>query len=113
MANSIINSTPLILGYRHPAARRAQARLFFQGSRELIGDDLANGFKFPPPRALPLLPWLRLKQRALRMVSRAPMLRGWVRRRSFRTVLDVSNLNRLDHSYSLPTALYDDESLKW
>ena len=113
MANSIINSTPLILGYRHPADRRAQARLFFQGSRELIGDDLANQFKFPASRALPLLPWLWLKQRALRMVSRAPMLRGWVRRRSFRTVFDVSNLNRLDHSYSLPTALYDDESLEW
>ena len=113
MANSIINSTPLILGYRNPADRRAQARLFFQGSRELIGDDLANRFQFPAPRALPLLPWLRLKQRAFRMVSRVPMLRSWVRRRTFRTVFDVSNLNRLDHSYSLPTSLYDDESLDW
>ena len=113
MANSIINSTPLVLGYRNPVERRAQARLFFQGSRELIGDDLANRFRFPAPRALPLLPWLRLKQRALRTASRVPMLRPYVRRRTFRTVLDVSNLNRLDHSYNLPTSLYDDESLEW
>ena len=113
MANSIINSTPLVLGCRNPVERRAQARLFFQGSRELIGDDLANRFKFPAPRALPLLPWLRLKQRALRMVSRVSMLRPYVRRRTFRTVLDVSNVNRLDHSYNLPTSLYDDESLEW
>ena len=113
MANSIINSTPLVLGYRNPAERRAQAQLFFQGSRELIGDDLANGFRFPAPRALPLLPWLRLKQRVFRMASHVPLLRPYVRRRSFRTVLDVSNLNRLDHWYSLPTALYDDESLEW
>ena len=113
MANSIINSTPLVLGYRNPAERRAQARIFFQGSRELIGDDLANRFKFPAAWALPLLPWLRLKQRAFRMASRVPMLRPCVRRRTFRTVLDVSNLNRLDHSYSLPTSLYDDESLEW
>ena len=68
MANSIIQSTPLVLGYRNPADRRAEARYFFQVSRELIGDDLADRFKFPAASALPLLPWLRLKQRTLRMV---------------------------------------------
>ena len=113
MANSIIHSTPLVLGYRNPTERRAQAGLFFQGSRELIGDDLADRFMFPAARALPLLPWLRLKQRAFRMASHVPPLRPWFRRRTFRTVLDVSNLNRLEHWYGLPTALYDDESLEW
>ena len=113
MANSIINSTPLVLGHRRPAERRAQARIFFQGSRELIGDDLANRFKFPAGWPLPLLPWLRLKHRAFRMASRVPLLRHMVKRRTFRTVLDVSNLNRLAHSYSLPTSLYDDQSLEW
>ena len=113
MANSIINSTPLVLGFTNPAERRAEARVFYRVSRELIGNDLANRLNYPAAGMLPLLPLLRLKQRTFRMASHMPILRGYVKRRAFTTVLDASNLNRLDHSYSLPTALLDDESRAW
>ena len=114
MANSIINSTPLLLGFVTPAARRREASRFYQMSRELIGDPLADALRYPKRRGIPLLPLLRAKHRFERFSAR--MLPGWRGvhgLRSFELLMKVSNLDKLEHSYSLPTHLYDEDSRAW
>ena len=114
MANSIINSTPLILGFTEPHARRRQAGRYYQMSRELIGDRLADALRYPEPRRIRLLPLLRAKHRVERCAAR--MLPAWRRRhglQSFELLMKVSNLGELEHSYNLPTNLYDEDSRAW
>ena len=50
MANSIVNSAPVIIGVSEPAKRRRMARVVTQTSRELIGDELADTLRFPTRR---------------------------------------------------------------
>lgn len=114
MANSIINSTPLVLGFVEPAARRREAGRFYQMSRELIGDGLADALRYPEPRRIRLLPLLRAKHRVERFGAR--MLPGWRRvhgLKSFELLMKVSNLHALEHSYGLPTSLHDEDSRAW
>ena len=114
MANSIINSAPVILGFTEPAARRREAGRFYQMSRELIGDRLADALRYPAARRIRLLPLLRAKHRVERFGART--LPGWRRvhgLQSFKLLMKVSNLDALEHSYSLPTNLHDEDSRAW
>ncbi len=113
MANSIINSAPLVIGVSEVEARRKLAGYAYQISRELIGDELADTFLFPKAkrRAVPVL---RVRNRVSRLVGR--VVPRWRRTKDldrFRALVDFVNLGRLDHSYGLPTALYDEESSDW
>jgi len=94
-------------------ARRKLAGYAYQISRELIGDELADTFLFPKAkrRAVPVL---RVRNRVSRLVGR--VVPRWRRTKDldrFRALVDFVNLGRLDHSYGLPTALYDEESSDW
>ena len=111
MANSIINSAPILLGYTTPKARRSQAAILYGVSRELIGYEKADGLRYPTARGISPLRLLRWHNRAGRFLSRLP----WSRRstRQFRQLLAVSNLQAHEHSYALPTALHDEESRTW
>ena len=114
MANSIINSTPMVLGFTEVNSRRRQASRYYQMSRELIGDRLADTFRYPKPYRIKLLPVLRVRHRIQRFGAR--LLRHWGRvhgLHSFRLLMKVSNLDKLEHSYSLPTHLYDEDSREW
>ena len=114
MANSIINSTPIVLGITEPKARRAKAREFYRISRELIGDAKADQFKFPPRRRIPILPFIRLRYR-LQVVMKT-LFRSWVNRHdlgNFKIILESSDLGVLQHSYRLPTEFDDEHSRPW
>ena len=112
--NSIINSTPIVLGITEPKARRAKAREFYRISRELIGDAKADQFKFPPRRRIPILPFIRLRYR-LQVVMKT-LFRSWVNRHdlgNFKIILESSDLGVLQHSYRLPTEFDDEHSRPW
>ena len=114
MANSIINSTPMVLGFTEAKARRLQASRYYQMSRELIGDRLAGTLRYPKPYRIKLLPFLRAKHRIERFGARVlPQWRRIHGLQSFKLLMKVSNLNKLEHSYSLPTHLYDEDSRQW
>lgn len=68
MANSVVNSAPIIVGIKAPPERRKMARTVTQVSRELIGDELADSLRFPR-RKRKVVPWLRFRHRARRMVG--------------------------------------------
>lgn len=113
MANSLINSAPLVIGITKVDARRKLAGYAYQISRELIGDELADTFLFPKARRR-AVPVLRVQNRTKRLMGR--VLPRWRRTKDlerFKALVDFANLGRLEHSYSLPTTLHDEESADW
>ncbi len=114
MANSIINSAPIVLGVSEPAARREMAAFVYQVTRELIGDELAEQFRFPPGRFKKEIPFLRLRNMGERLLRKVVPRLGAARSRvRFNELLKTGDLGEYEHSYSLPSSMFDDESQKW
>ncbi len=113
MANSIVNSAPVIIGVEEPAERRKMARVVTQASRELIGNELADSFMFPRRRRK-VIPWMRIQHRARRIVRKAlPGLGAKQDRARFDALMNFAGFEELRYSYRLPTALHDEESSDW
>ena len=114
MANSIVNSAPILLGVTETEERREMAAFIYQVSRELIGDELADSFRFPKSRLIRQVPLLSLRNRAGRIFEkRLPRLFAKRSRKRFAALLDASDLGEIELSYALPTALYDEDSQRW
>ena len=114
MANSIINSAPILLGFTETQERRDMAAFIYQVSRELIGDELANAFRFPRSRVVKQVPLLYLRNRAERIALKLfPPLAARRSRKRFNALLDASDLGEITHSYALPTTLHDEDSRDW
>ena len=113
MANSVVNSAPIIVGVKVPAERRKMARTVTQASRELIGDELADSFNFPR-RKRKVLPWLRFRHRSRRIVARVlPRLGAKQDQDRFEALMEFASFDEFEHSYKLPTALHDEQSSDW
>jgi len=114
MANSIINSAPILLGFTETEERRKMAAFIYQVSRELIGNDLADSFRFPESRLVKQVPLLFIRNRAEKLVMKAfPRLLANRSIKRFNALLDASDLGETGHSYALPTTLHDEESQQW
>ncbi len=116
MANSIVNSAPFVLGVTDPAERRSLAKFVYQVSRELIGNELADKFRFPPGKFKKELPFLRLKNYGEAVLRTVVPKYGAIRsRRRFQELLKSASLEGAgyEHSYSLPSSVFDDESHAW
>ena len=112
MANSIVESAPVIVGVTEPVERKKLARVVTQASRELIGDDLADQFMFPRRRKV--LARLRLRHRArnlLRKILPRASTKGDLGR--FEYLMDFASYDTAAFSYRLPTAVYDEDSAAW
>jgi len=113
MANSIISSAPMVIGITEPAERQKLASLAYRISRGLIGNELADSFRFPEGGRL-TLPVFRLRNRLDRVVSGLlPELRKRRDLKRFNDLLEFANLGRIEHSYALPTAVRDEDSAEW
>ena len=113
MANSIVNSAPVIVGINEPAERRRLARVVTQTSRELIGDELADTFLFPKRRRK-MIPWMRFKNRSRRILQKTlPRWAGKHDLARFEYLVDFASFDKLEHSYRLPTSLHDEDSADW
>ena len=114
LANCIINSAPVVVGVTEPVERAKFARYVYQVARELVGDATADDLKFPPRRALPVLPWLRMQERVKRGIGRTvPIISKLQRRRSFTYLLSLTDLDAAGISYKLPDHVRSDMSAKW
>ena len=114
MANSIINSAPIVLGFANPTERRSNAAYVYQVTRELIGDEMADMFNFPPGKLKKEILILRLRNLGERMLRRIiPPLGAHRSRMRFRNLLKTANLGQYEHSYSLPTSILDENSRDW
>ena len=113
MANSIVNSAPVIVGVSEPVKRRKLAKVVTQTSRELIGDELADAFLFPTQRRK-VVPWMRFQNRSRPIVRK--ILPRLARKRDlarFTELLKFASLDKMEYSYKLPTSLYDELSSDW
>ena len=114
MANSIVNSAPLLLGVKDPKERRPFATFIYQVCRELVGDELADQFLFPPSRRVRQVPLLWLKHRLRRVaLERIPGFHKLDSGYDYMEMLDISNVGDFEQSYSLPTTLHDEASRPW
>ena len=114
MANCLLNSVPLVLGVDDPTVRKSEAIKYYEISRALIGNELADQFKFPPPRKIPLLPILRAKNRFWRLLRRLfPTWSAGYGLGSFTVLLQASDLGTYELDYRLPSALRDEDSRRW
>ena len=114
MANSIINSAPLFIGCSEPKIRRKKALEYYQISRELIGDNMADKLKFPRRRGPKLVPIQRAKRKTEKLFGK--MWPSWGRRHSiqaFHQLMDVLDLGKLEHSYQLPDHVIDERGQNW
>ena len=113
MANSIVNSAPVIIGVTDPAERRKMARVVTQASRELIGSELADSFMFPTRRRK-VIPWMRIQNRSRGVIRKVlPRLGAKQDRARFDALMEFAGFEKLRYSYRLPTALHDEHSSDW
>lgn len=114
MANCLINSIPLVMGISEPGERRRHAARMYQISRELIGDEAADAFRYPPATRFRRLPWLRLARRSVRLLQKVfPRVRAHTGFTRFGTLLHAGDLGQPGHSYALPTTVFDEDSRHW
>ena len=111
LANGIINSAPIVLGYTKRRERRSLTRHLYRVSRGLIGEEKADQLRYPASKSISTVTLVRWKNRAQRLLQLLPGSR-WPMRR-FSQLLEASNLQDLQHSYALPTTLHDEESRPW
>ncbi len=114
MANSLINSAPLITGATDPKKRKAMAKFVYRVSRALVGDELADQLRFPPLRTTGILFLLKWQHRFAAFVNRL-LPGGLARRRSsnFVTLLQRSLFEEAGIPYRLPDALDAERATRW
>ena len=110
MANSVINSAPLVIGVDDRDERKNLVDFGYRLSRSLIGDELADQLKFPKNRTVGLLASLRMKRRIQEVLDALRRGGPSLRTKNFMTLLDVSMLDEDRISYRLPNRLHSDGS---
>ena len=114
LANSLVNSAPIVAGITEPAARRRHAKHIFQVSRAMIGGPMADSLQYPPDRTFGVLPWFRFERRYHQfMKKRLPRLSKESSFATFNMLLEVSALQELNIDYKLPDHLHSEESHRW
>ncbi len=115
MANSVINSAPLVIGIEDRDERKALIAYGYRLSRALLGDELADQLMFPKSRTTGALVYLRMRRRVQEIIDalRGPGQRAkGLRTQNFMTMLDISVLEEEGISYRLPDELHGDPS-RW
>ena len=114
MANSLVNSAPLIAGKTEPAARRSLAKYVYRVSRGLIGREVAESLMYPPLSAFGAVWWFKMQQRYGHILDKLlPGRRQNSNFTRFTSLLDTSLLDEEGIRYTLPDHVYAEESTKW
>jgi hypothetical protein len=114
LANSLVNSAPVVAGITEPAARRKLAKYVFVVSRALIGNQMADQLQYPPSHTFGVLRWFRFQRRYHQFLrNRFPKLTRESSFTAFNTLLDVSALQDLGIDYKLPDHVYAEQSRRW
>jgi len=114
LANSLVNSAPLVIGITDSAQGRKLSQYVYKVSRALIGNTLADQLSYPKQSAFGTLPWFRLQGRYDRFMSRfAPKIARKSNFSNFTTLLSGSRYDDEGITYDLPDHVYAEESSKW
>jgi len=114
LANSLVNSAPVVAGITEPEARRKLAKYVFLVSRAMIGNPMADSLQYPPNHTFGVLPWFRFQRRYHQFLKeRLPRLSRESSFTAFNTLLEVSALDELGIEYKLPDHIHAEESRWW
>ena len=114
MANSLINSAPLVAGITEPRERQNLTKYVFSVSRALIGSRMADQLKYPPSHSFGVLPWFRFQSRYSRILDRMiPNAFGHRNFANFQSLIDASVYEDFGITYALPDHVYAEESSRW
>ena len=120
MANSLVNSAPLLAEMTDPEVRRKFAKYIYGVSRAVIGNKLADQLKYPHTSTLGVLAWFRIQQRYERLMRnttlrKLPLLSRIDRRMydQFSNLLVVSAFDDAGISYAVPDHVYNEHSSQW
>ena len=114
MANSLIQSAPLVIGIEDSAARRSLVKYVYGVSRALIGNELADQLQYPRTPTFGVLTWFRLQERYRTILDRIiPGRAGGNNFSRFTSLLEASMFDEAGVSYRLPDHLYAEESGRW
>ena len=114
MANSLVNSAPLVAGITNPKDRRDLATYVYSVSRALIGNELADALKYPAQSTFGVLPWFRVQGHYNRLVGK--LFPGSARNNNytnFTGLMDVSEFDEEGISYRLPDHVHAERSTPW
>lgn len=114
LANSLINSAPLVVGIDDPSEGQKLSRYVYKVSRALIGDELANQLNYPKQSTFGVLPWFRMQARFDRFALRfLPKIARKSNIANFTTLLSGSWYHEEGITYDLPDHVYAEESSQW
>ena len=114
LANSLVNSAPLVVGINDPAEGQKLSQYVYKVSRALIGDTLANQLNYPKQSTFGVLPWFRVQAKYDRFTSRfLPKIARKSNISNFTTLLSGSWYHEEGITYDLPDHVYAEESSKW
>ncbi len=114
MANSLVNSAPLVAGITDPKDRRDLSTYVYSVSRALIGNELADALMYPSQSTFGVLPWFRLQGHYNRLVGK--LFPGFVQNNNytnFTGLMDVSEFDEEGISYRLPDHVHAERSTPW
>lgn len=114
LANSLVNSAPLVVGINDPAEGQKLSQYVYKVSRALIGDTLANQLNYPKQSTFGVLPWFRTQARYDRFKERfLPKMARKSNISNFTTLMSGSWYHDDGITYDLPDHVYAEESSKW
>ena len=114
MANSLVNSAPLVIGIEDPGERRSLAKYVFSVSRALIGNQLADELMYPHGRSTGILRLFRMQEYYHRLLGRLFPTRSQNSNFArFTGLLEASAFDEAGISYRLPDHVYAEESTRW
>ncbi len=114
MANSLINSAPLVAGITDPIDRNARSQYVYKISRALIGSELADQLRYPNHSSFGVLPWFRLQGHYNRLLQRhLPNRSTNSNYANFTGLLEVSEFDRKGIGYKLPDHVHAERSSRW
>ena len=114
LANSLVNSAPLVVGIDDPEERQKLAKYVYKVSRSLIGDPLANQLNYPKQSTFGVLPWFRTQAMYDRIMSRFfPKAARKSNFANFTTLLSGSRYDDEGITYNLPDHVHAEESSDW
>ena len=114
LANSLVNSAPLVVGIDDPNEARELAQYVYKVSRSLIGNSLADQLNYPKQFTIGVLPWFRVQAKYDRFMSRFfPKIANKSNYANFTTLLSGARYDDEGIAYAMPDHVYAEESGEW
>ena len=109
VANMLIDSIPKVADIQDPDEQKSVTALARRLSRALIGNKLANHFRYPKTNTIGTLFLFRMKQRLQRMLTSDQLIRSG----NFTQMIKISVYDEGGLSYKMPDHVHSSKQSEW